>query len=90
MNEKMDRIEKGLSELNDAQLDEVVGGYRVGDTVRLKRTEVTHCPGCGKVLTKYSATITHVRDLMDGSFLYYIKHSCCGFRGHVEEEDIIG
>lgn len=83
----MDRIENGVSELNDAQLDEVVGGYRVGDTVRLKRTLFTHCPGCGKVLTEYSATITGTRDLYNA---YYITHNCCGFKGGTFEEDILG
>lgn len=86
----MDRIGNGISELNDAQPDAVVGGYRIGDKVRLKRTEVTHCPGCSKVLIEYNATITGVRDLLDGSLLYYTKHNCCGFRGYTEEDDIIG
>ena len=35
-------------ELNDDELDTVVGGYSVGDKVRCNRWSVEYCPHCGK------------------------------------------
>jgi len=77
-------------ELNDEELDKVVGGYGVGDTVRMESRQIRYCPGCGQLLLNYEATITGVRGVLDGKTIYYIKHNCCGYKTSESEAAIIG
>lgn len=76
-------------ELNDEELDKVAGGYSVGDTVRMKSSQIRYCPGCGKLLLEYEATITGVRGVHDGKTYYYITHNCCGYKSSEIESAII-
>ena len=77
-------------ELEDTELDVVVGGYSVGDTVRCKSLTVQYCAGCGKLLMNYEATITGIRGELDGKTLYWITRKCCGHKTSVIETSIIG
>lgn len=77
-------------EINDDELDTVVGGYGVGDTVRMKSSVVKYCPNCGRLMLEYTATITGVRGVLDGKTVYYIKLGCCGHKTSEIETAIIG
>ena len=60
----MDEMKK--VELNEAELEAVVGGYEIGQKVRCNRWSVEYCPRCGKLLLNYEATIAGVRGKLDG------------------------
>lgn len=77
-------------ELNDDELDTVVGGYGVGDTVQCKSSTIKYCSKCGKLMNNYSATITGVRGVLDGKTVYWITLSCCGNKTSVIETSIVG
>lgn len=77
-------------ELNDDELDTVVGGYSVGDKVRCNRWSVEYCPQCGKLLMNYESTITGVRGELNGKTFYWITLDCCGYKTSVSEAAIIG
>ena len=51
-------------ELNDEELDTVVGGYGIGDTVLCSHDDIVYCSNCGRLLKNYSATITGVRGVL--------------------------
>ena len=76
-------------ELNDEELDTVVGGYDVGATVHLRGTDGPYCQ-CGKMLSGYGVTITGVRGVQDGNTVYWITYNCCGRRSSVIETEIVG
>ena len=75
-------------ELDDNELDKVVGGYSVGDTVRCKKWTVEYCERCGKLLMNYEATITGVRGELDGKTIYWVTRNCCGYKTSVSETAI--
>lgn len=77
-------------ELNDDQLDQVVGGYGVGDTVTCTKSAIEYCEGCGKLLNNYQATITGVRGVLDGKTVYWVTRSCCGKKSSMSETEIRG
>ena len=82
--------EDTVQELDDDQLDSIVGGYAVGDVVRCKKHRIEYCPRCGTLLLNYEATITGIRGELDGKAIYWITRSCCGYRTCVSEAEIIG
>ena len=38
-----------IKELNDGELEQVVGGYKVGDTVQCSANMVAYCSNCGRL-----------------------------------------
>ena len=62
-------------ELNDEALDNVVGGYDIGDTVICSHADIVYCSNCGRLLKNYSATITGVRGVLDGHTLYWVTRN---------------
>ena len=77
-------------ELSDDELDAVVGGYEVGQMVQVRNETLEYCPGCGKMMTSYEATITDVRGALDGNTVYWVTYNCCGRRASVAEDCISG
>ena len=75
-------------ELNDEELNTVVGGYGVGDTVTCSRDEIDYCPNCGRLLKNYSATITGVRGVLNGHTLYWVTRNCCGYKSSIIDTEI--
>lgn len=75
-------------ELSDDELDAVVGGYGVGDTVTCSRDVIDYCPNCGRLLKNYSATITGVRGVLDGHTLYWVTRNCCGYKTSIIDTEI--
>ena len=43
------------TELNDDELDQVVGGYGVGDTVTCTKSAIEYCEGCGACVKRCGA-----------------------------------
>ena len=77
-------------ELNDEELDNVVGGYGVGDTVTCSHADIVYCSNCGRLLKNYSATITGVRGVLDGHTLYWVTRNCCGHKTSIIDTEIHG
>jgi len=77
-------------ELNDEELETVVGGYGVGDTVLCSHADIVYCSNCGRLLKNYSATITGVRGVLDGKTLYWVTRNCCGHKSSIIETEIRG
>ena len=78
------------AELSDEELDQVVGGYDVGDTVTCSKNVIDYCPNCGRLLKNYSATITGVRGVLDGHTLYWVTRNCCGWKSSIIDTEIHG
>lgn len=77
-------------ELNDEELDQVIGGYGVGDTVTCSKDQIDYCPKCARLLKNYKATITGVRGVLDGKTIYWVTRECCGIKGSIIETEIVG
>ena len=77
-------------EMNDEELDKVVGGYGVGDTVLCSHDMIDYCSNCGRLLKNYSATITGVRGVLDGHTLYWVTRNCCGHKSSIIDTEIHG
>ena len=77
-------------ELNDEELDTVVGGYGIGDTVLCSHDDIVYCSNCGRLLKNYSTTITGVRGVLDGKTLYWVTRKCCGHKSSIIETEILG
>ena len=77
-------------ELNDDELDQVVGGYGVGDTVTCSKSAIAYCEGCGRLLKNYQATIVGVRGVLNGKTVYWITRACCGRKTSMHETEIQG
>ena len=77
-------------ELNDEELDQVVGGYGVGETVTCSKSAIEYCSGCGRLLKNYQATITGVRGVLDGKTVYWVTRTCCGKKTSMSELEILG
>jgi len=75
-------------ELKDEELNAVVGGYGVGDTVICSRDEIDYCPNCGRLLKNYSATITGVRGVLDGHTIYWVTRNCCDYKTSIIDTEI--
>lgn len=79
----------GLRELDEDQLDAVVGGVSVGDVVHVKSWQVQYCSNCGKLLMEYDATITGVRGVLDGHTVYWVTRKCCGWKSSIIDTAIV-
>ena len=77
-------------ELNDEELDTVVGGYGIGDTVRCSHSDIVYCSNCGRLLKNYEVTITGVRGVLDGHTLYWVTRNCCGHKSSIIGTEIHG
>ena len=77
-------------ELNDEELDNVVGGYGVGDTVICSHDQIDYCSNCGRLLKNYSVTITGVRGVLDGHTLYWVTRNRCGHKTSIIDTEIHG
>lgn len=76
-------------ELNDEELDSVIGGYGVGNTVRCSHDDIDYCSNCGALLKNYKATITGVRGKLDGKTIYWVTRNCCGYKSSIIETEIL-
>jgi len=56
-------------ELDDDELDAVVGGVSVGKHVKMDSRMVRYCPGCGKLASVVTGTVV--------GKMYYEKGGCC-------------
>ena len=87
----MTDLDKNISaELSDEELDQVVGGVSIGDTVLCSRDDIAYCPNCGRLLKNYEATITGVRGVLDGHTLYWVTRNCCGYKSSIIDTEIHG
>ena len=84
----MDEMKK--YELNDDELDAVVGGYDIGTTVHCRSSTIKYCKSCGRLMQNYDATITGVHGVLDGNTVYWITLNCCGYKTSVIETSITG
>ena len=78
------------AELNDEELDQVVGGVSIGDTVLCSHSDIVYCSNCGRLLKNYSATITGVRGVLKGHTLYWVTRNCCGWKSSIIDTEIHG
>lgn len=78
------------NELSDEELDAVVGGYSIGNTVRCSKDAIEYCSNCGRLLKNYEVTITGVRGVLDGKTIYFVTRNCCGWKSSVIETEILG
>ena len=78
------------AELSDEELDQVVGGYGVGDTVRCSHDDIAYCSNCGRLLKNYEVTITGVRGELNGHTLYWVTRNCCGWKSSIIDTEIRG
>ena len=67
-------------ELNDEELEKVVGGFAIGDHVKVNCRRVRYCPGCGK-LAMYSYGTVVGKTWFEKRQHYFldIKMDCCGY-----------
>ena len=77
-------------ELNDEELDQVVGGVSIGDTVCCSHDDIAYCSNCGRLLKNYYVTITGVRGELNGKKLYWVTRNCCGHKSSIIETEIHG
>ena len=78
------------TELNDEDLETVVGGVSIGDTVLCSHNDIVYCANCGRLLKNYEATITGVRGVLNGKKLYWVTRKCCGHKSSIIETEIHG
>lgn len=76
-------------ELSEDELEKVVGGYSIGDTVSIRSTQINYCPRCARLLMNYEATITGIRGVLDGKTIYWITRKCCDYKTSILESDIV-
>ena len=88
----MTDINKNIAntELNDEELDQVVGGYNIGDTVICSYNDIAYCANCGRLLKNYEVTITGVRGVLNGHTLYWVTRNCCGHKSSIIDTEILG
>jgi len=84
----MENMEKDMA-LNDDCLEEVTGGYGVGDTVLIRPNRIEYCPNCARLIANLPVTLTGVRGVLDGKTIYWVTYSCCGHRTSRIETDIL-
>ena len=78
------------AELNDEELDTVVGGVSIGDTVLCSHSDIVYCSNCGRLLKNYEVTITGVRGVLNGHTLYWVTRKCCGHKSSIIDTEIHG
>ena len=67
-------------ELDDDQLENISGGFAVGDVVKISSWQVQYCPRCGTLIANLPATITGIRGTVDNKTNYWVTYSCCGYK----------
>ena len=66
-------------ELNDEELENVVGGFSVGDRVRSNSRTIQYCPNCGKVsMVIYGTVIRKIWYEEEQHYFLEIELECCG------------
>jgi len=83
------RKDNKITTLNEEELNQMVGGYSVGDTVRCSFADIAYCANCGRLLKNYDVTITGVRGVLDGKTIYWVERRCCGHKSSVIETEIL-
>ena len=83
----MDDMKK--HELSEDELEKVVGGYSIGDTVSIRSNQINYCPRCARLLMNYEATITGIRGVLNGKTIYWITRKCCDYQTSILESDIV-
>ena len=69
-------------EMNDAELEKVVGGFNIGDHVVANARMIRYCPGCGKLAMYSYGTIVGITWYeKEQHYFLDIKTDCCG---HIE------
>ena len=76
-------------ELNDEEMDKVVGGYNISDTVLCSHDDIVYCSNCDRLLKNYEVTITGVRGVLNGKTLYWVTRKCCGHKSSIIETEIL-
>lgn len=67
-------------ELNDDQLDSVVGGVDVGDRVKVNAHVIRYCPGCQKLASVFTGKVVEKLYYEKGGYYFYeVKSDCCGY-----------
>ena len=67
-------------ELNDEELENVVGGVSVGDRARVNARVIRYCPGCNRLATIVNGTvIDKMYYAKGGYYLVNVKSDCCGY-----------
>jgi len=67
-------------ELNDDELDKVVGGIDVGDRVKVDCHMICYCPGCGRGYTSFYGTVTGKNWYEKNKhYILMVKADCCGY-----------
>lgn len=67
-------------ELNDEELDKVVGGIAVGDRVQVNTRMIRYCPGCSRIASVfYGEVIGKAYYEKGGHYFVDIKSDCCGY-----------
>lgn len=67
-------------ELNDDELDSVVGGVNVGDSVKVDSKMIRYCPGCGKLAMVFTGTVVGKTYYEKGGFYFFdVRSNCCGY-----------
>lgn len=79
-----------IEEMDDEQLNQVVGGVEIGQTIQAKSNYINYCPRCARLLLNYTATVTGIRGYLDGHALYWITRDCCGYKTSIIDTDIVG
>ena len=75
----------------DIEIPETMPAENITITAKwyVKSSKVQYCKSCGKLLNYYTATITGLRGVLEGTPVYWIKLHCCGYRTSIIESSII-
>ncbi|MBO5261607.1 MAG: InlB B-repeat-containing protein [Clostridia bacterium] len=75
----------------EIKIEELEGcTYKKGDVVECQSFQITYCPSCGKLIMKFTVTITGLRGFLDGTPVYWVTYHCCGHKTSETETAIIG
>ena len=67
-------------ELNDEELENVAGGFEIGDHVVANSYTISYCPGCSKLAMYAYGTIIGKRwDEREQHYWLELKYDCCGY-----------
>ena len=67
-------------EMTDEELEQVVGGFSVGERVKVSSHMICYCPGCGKLQTVAYGTVVATHWYEKGQHYFVdVKADCCGY-----------
>lgn len=67
-------------EMTDEELDQVVGGFSVGDRVKVNSSMICYCPGCGKLHMVACGTVVATMWYEKRQHYFVdVKADCCGY-----------